>query len=186
MINLYGVIIIVLTESGNIQANFIAKDFNLLGVDNKKYTLNAIKGSKGTLVCFICNHCPYVKEIISDLVRETNELKQYGVSSVAIMSNDVNVYKEDSFENMVLFSEKNKFTIPYLYDENQTVAKEYNALCTPDFFGFDANLVLKFRGRIKDPKNETNRELFSSMISIAKQEDIPFNNPSIGCSIKWK
>ena len=186
MINLYEVVINMLTESGNIEANFIARDFNLLGVDNRKYTLNKIKGPKGTLVCFICNHCPYVKEIIFDLVRETNELKQYGISSVAIMSNDVNVYKEDSFENMVLFSEKNKLAIPYLYDENQTVAKEYNALCTPDFFGFDANLVLKFRGRIKDPKNETNRELFSSMISIAKQEVIPFNNPSIGCSIKWK
>ena len=82
----------MLTESGNIEANFIARDFNLLGVDNRKYTLNKIKGPKGTLVCFICNHCPYVKEIIFDLVRETNELKQYGISSVAIMSNDVDVY----------------------------------------------------------------------------------------------
>ena len=160
--------------------------FQLKGVDNKLYRLEDCLGKNGTLIMFICNHCPYVKEIIFDLVRETNELKQYGISSVAIMSNDVNVYKEDSFENMVLFSEKNKFTIPYLYDENQTVAKEYNALCTPDFFGFDANLILKFRGRIKDPKNNTIRELFSSMISIAKKQDIPFNNPSIGCSIKWK
>ena len=101
----------LLTESGNIEANFIARDFNLLGIDNRKYTLNKIKGPKGTLVCLICNHCPYVKAIIFDLVRETNELKQYGISSVAIMSNDVNVYKEDSFENMVLFSKKNKLAI---------------------------------------------------------------------------
>ena len=176
----------MLTKSGHIESNFIAKDFNLLSVDNNYYNLNKVKGTKGTLICFICNHCPYVKEIISDLVKDTNELKEYGISSVAIMPNDVYVYKEDSFENMVLFSENNNLKIPYLYDEKQIVAKAYKALCTPDFFGFDENLLLKFRGRLKNPKNSDIRELFSSMIAIAKKEDIPFNNPSIGCSIKWK
>ncbi len=176
----------MLTESGNIKSNFTAKDFILLGVDSKYYTLDNIKGPKGTLVCFICNHCPYVKEIISDLVKDTNELKKYGISSVAIMPNDVNVYREDSYDNMIIFSKKNKLNIPYLYDEDQIVAKKYGAVCTPDFFGFDKNLTLKYRGRLKNSKNGNIRELFLSMIAIANEEDIPFNNPSIGCSIKWK
>ena len=176
----------MLTQSNQIEANFIAQDFSLLGVDSNYYNLKNITGKKGTLVCFICNHCPFVKEIISDLVRDINELKEYGISSAAIMPNDVNVYKEDSFENMILFSQKYKLNIPYLYDEEQIVAKSYNAVCTPDFFGFDRNLNLKFRGRLKSSKNNNIRELFSSMIAISKNEDIPFNNPSIGCSIKWK
>ena len=176
----------MLTKSNQIDENFIAQDFSLLGVDSNYYNLKNITGKKGTLVCFICNHCPYVKEIISDLVRDINELKEYGISSAAIMPNDVNVYKEDSFENMILFSQKYKLNIPYLYDEKQIVAKSYNAVCTPDFFGFDRNLNLKFRGRLKSSKNNNIRELFSSMIAISKNEDIPFNNPSIGCSIKWK
>ena len=176
----------MLTKSNQIEANFIAQDFSLLGVDSNYYNLKNITGKKGTLVCFICNHCPYVKEIISDLVRDINELKEYGISSAAIMPNDVNVYKEDSFENMILFSQKYKLSIPYLYDEKQIVAKSYNAVCTPDFFGFDRKLNLKFRGRLKSSKNNNIRELFSSMIAISKNEDIPFNNPSIGCSIKWK
>ncbi len=176
----------MLTQSNQIEANFIAQDFSLLGVDSNYYNLKNITGKKGTLVCFICNHCPFVKEIISDLVRDINELKEYGISSAAIMPNDVNVYKEDSFENMILFSQKYKLNIPYLYDEKQIVAKSYNAVCTPDFFGFDRNLNLKFRGRLKSSKNNNIRELFSSMIAISKNEDIPFNNPSIGCSIKWK
>jgi len=176
----------MLTQSNQIEANFIAQDFSLLGVDSNYYNLKNITGKKGTLVCFICNHCPFVKEIISDLVRDINELKEYGISSAAIMPNDVNVYKEDSFENMILFSQKYKLNIPYLYDEKQIVAKSYNAVCTPDFFGFDRNLNLKFRGRLKSSKNNNIRELFSSMIAISKNEGIPFNNPSIGCSIKWK
>ena len=176
----------MLTKSGRIDTNFIAKDFHLLGINNSYYSLEKVKGDRGTLICFICNHCPYVKEIISDLVRDTNELKEYGVSSVAIMPNDVNVYEEDSFEKMVLFAKNNKFNIPYLYDKDQIVAKSYNALCTPDFFGFDENLSLKYRGRVKNPNNSDIRELFSSMIAISKNEDVPFNNPSIGCSIKWK
>ena len=102
------------------------------------------------------------------------------------MPNDVNTYPEDSFENMILFSKSNKFNIPYLYDEEQNIAKSYNAVCTPDFFGFDENLVLKYRGRINNPKNKNDRELFSAMTSIANKKDISFNNPSIGCSIKWK
>ena len=176
----------MLTQSQEINYSFIAQDFKLLGVDKKHYTLNSIKGSKATLICFICNHCPYVKEIIYDLVKETNELREYGISSVAIMPNDVNIYQEDSFDNMVLFSQSNRLNIPYLYDENQNVAKSYNAICTPDFFGFDEELILKYRGRINNPHNKNDRELFSSMVSIANKKDISFNNPSIGCSIKWK
>ena len=176
----------MLTQSQKINSSFVAKDFKLLGVDKKYYTLNSIKGSKGTLICFICNHCPYVKEVIYDLVKETNELREYGISSVAIMPNDVNTYPEDSFDNMVLFSKSNRLNIPYLYDEYQNVAKLYNAVCTPEFFGFDKNLILKYRGRINNPKNKNDRELFSAMTSIANKKDISFNNPSIGCSIKWK
>ena len=177
----------MLTKSGSIETNFFAKDFHLLGVDSNYYNLKNVKGKKGTLICFICNHCPYVKEIITDLVKDTNELKKFGISSIAIMPNDVSVYEEDSFENMIIFSKKYKLDIPYLYDKNQTVAKSYSALCTPDFFGFDENLSLKFRGRIKNPRqNQDIRELFQSMIAISKNEDVPFNNPSIGCSIKWK
>ena len=124
----------MLTNSNTISKNFIAPNFKLLNIDKKIISLDEIKGINGTLVCFICNHCPYVKSIIHKLVRDTNDLKKYGVSSVAIMPNDVNYYPEDSFNKMIDFSISNKLTIPYLYDVTQEVAKSYDAVCTPDFF----------------------------------------------------
>ena len=119
----------MLTNSKTINKNFIAPNFKLLNIDKRIISLDEIKGINGTLVCFICNHCPYVKSIIQKLVRDTNDLKKYGVSSVAIMPNDVNYYPEDSFNKMIDFSISNKLTIPYLYDVTQEVAKSYDAVC---------------------------------------------------------
>jgi len=180
----------MLTQSELLDKNLNAPNFVLLNTDNKYYSLKDIKGSKGTLICFICNHCPYVKAVIHKIVKDTQELKKYGIGSVAIMSNDIDSYPEDSFENMIKFSKDNNFSIPYLYDETQNIAKSYKALCTPDFFGFDKNLRLQFRGRIDSSgfqnKENVERELFNSMIAVSNNIKIPFNNPSIGCSIKWK
>ena len=180
----------MLTNSNTINKNFIAPNFKLLNIDKRIISLDEIKGINGTLVCFICNHCPYVKSIIHKLVRDTNDLKKYGVSSVAIMPNDVNYYPEDSFNKMIDFSISNKLTIPYLYDVTQEVAKSYDAVCTPDFFGFDKSLKLKFRGRLDNSDMNKikceDRELFNSMVAVSENKNIPFNNPSIGCSIKWK
>ena len=180
----------MLTESKNIDTNFIAPNFELLNIDKSFIGLNDIKGKNGTLICFICNHCPYVKAIINKLVTDTNELQKYGISSLAIMPNDVSYYPEDSFNNMIDFSISNKLKIPYLYDETQNVAKSYDATCTPDFFGFDKNLKLKFRGRLDNSNmnkiNNIERELFFSMIAISENKKVPYNNPSLGCSIKWR
>ena len=125
-----------------------AKNFNLLSTENKKLTLNNVKGENGTLIMFICNHCPYVKAIIKDLVNDVKFLEGLGIKSVGIMSNDVKNYPDDSFENMISFSRLHDFSFPYLIDETQNVAKEYGAVCTPDFFGYNKNLELQYRGRI--------------------------------------
>ena len=130
-----------------------AKNFNLLSTENKKTTLDNIKGKNGTLVMFICNHCPYVKAVIKDIVKDAKYLETLGIKSVAIMSNDIKNYPEDSFENMISFSKTHNFTFPYLIDETQEVAKEYGAVCTPDFFGYNKNLELQYRGRIRELKN---------------------------------
>ena len=180
----------MLTKSKNIDKNFIAPNFKLLNVDEKIINLENIKGVKGTLICFICNHCPYVKAIIHKLVRDTNELNNHDISSVAIMPNDTNLYPEDNFEEMINFSKINKLEIPYLLDKTQNIARDYNAVCTPDFFGFDKDLKLRYRGRIDSSGinniQDAERELFHSMLAISKNMKVPFNNPSIGCSIKWK
>ena len=169
-----------------------AVDFNLKSVDNKYYTLKNIVGKNGTVIVFICNHCPYVKAIAKRLDFESRELKKMEVNTVAIMSNDVLQYPEDSFENMKIFSNNYNFDFPYLFDEDQNIAKSYNAVCTPDFFGFNKFLKLQYRGRIdsetlhaKDQKIK--RELYEAMKLIVKTEEGPeFQNNSIGCSIKWK
>ena len=167
-----------------------AENFKLKSTDNKVVSLEDIKGENGTLVMFICNHCPYVKAVVNKIIRDTKDLLSLGVNSIAIMSNDVATYPEDSFENMKKFSKKYNFLFPYLYDSTQEVAKKYGAACTPDFFGFDNNSLLLYRGRIdnsglKEDNNAT-RELFLSIKAIVNRENIPFSNPSIGCSIKWK
>ena len=168
-----------------------AKDFNLLSIDNNKVSLIDASGKNGTLIMFICNHCPYVKAIIKDIAEDVKYLENLGIKSVAIMSNDVKNYPEDSFENMILFSKLHNFSFPYLIDETQEVAKKYGAVCTPDFFGYNKNLELQYRGRIRELKNlkptrKGNSDLSIAMEQIAKSGNGPKNQiPSMGCNIKW-
>jgi peroxiredoxin len=169
-----------------------APEFTLPAVDGKTYSLDAIKGENGTLVMFICNHCPYVKAVIDRIVRDVNELKPYGINAVAISSNDAVHYPEDSFDNMARFAKSHGFTFPYLYDESQVVARAYDAVCTPDFFGFNGTLELQYRGRLDASRKEAGppdvrRELFEAMKDIAETGQGPRQQiPSMGCSIKWK
>ena len=169
-----------------------AIDFALPGVDGKTWTLQDCKGEKGLLVMFICNHCPYVKAIRDRIVRDTRELRQAGINAVAIMSNDPADYPEDSFENMKKVAEEFDFPFPYLLDENQEVARAYGAVCTPDFFGYNADLELQYRGRLDESRKEAapadvRRDLFEAMIQVAESGNGPAEQiPSMGCSIKWK
>ncbi len=169
-----------------------APDFTLRGVDGKTHSLSELKGSKGTLVAFICNHCPYVKAVIDRIVRDARDLEPLGVKTVAICSNDAVTYPEDSFDNMKRFAEQHGFTFPYLHDESQEVARRYGAVCTPDFFGFNADLELQYRGRLDESRKEAapphvRRDLFEAMKLIAETGQGPREQiPSIGCSIKWK
>ena len=169
-----------------------AVDFSLPGVDGRNWTLQDCAGEKGLLVMFICNHCPYVKAIRDRIVRDTRELKALGVNTVAIMSNDPATYEEDSFENMKKVSEEYGFDFPYLLDETQQVAKAYGAVCTPDFFGYNAELKLQYRGRLDESRKEAaaenvRRDLFEGMKQVAETGRGPEEQiPSMGCSIKWK
>ena len=169
-----------------------AVDFSLPGVDGKVWTLDDCRGENGLLVMFICNHCPYVKAILDRLVRDTRELLDYGVRSVAIMSNDPSEYPEDSFENMRRVAAEYDFPFPYLLDETQEVAKAYGAVCTPDFFGYNSRLELQYRGRLDASRKEAapadaRRELFEAMKQIATTGEGPREQiPSMGCSIKWR
>ena len=168
-----------------------AKDFNLKSTENKQISLKDVRGENGTLVIFICNHCPYVKAIINDLVNDVKFLEGLGVKSVGIMSNDVKNYPEDSFENMISFSKSHDFSFPYIIDETQNVAKEYGAVCTPDFFGYNNNLELQYRGRIRElkdlkPVREGESDLKTAMKLVAETGKGPKNQiPSMGCNIKW-
>ena len=169
-----------------------AENFKLKSTDDKFLTLEDLKGKNGTLIMFICNHCPYVKAIISDIVKDCNVLTELGVSSVAICSNDIVNYPEDSFENMSIFSKKNNFNFSYLHDETQEVAKKYGAVCTPDFFGYNGNLELQYRGRIRElkdlkPIRDGDSDLLLAMTQISKTGNGPKEQiPSMGCNIKWK
>ncbi|MEJ2214085.1 MAG: thioredoxin family protein [Gammaproteobacteria bacterium] len=169
-----------------------APDFALPGIDGKTWTLSDCNGSKGLLVMFICNHCPYVKAIRDRLVRDTKELETLGINSVAIMSNDPSLYEEDSFENMKKVAAEFDFNFPYLIDETQQIAKNYGAVCTPDFFGYNGNLQLQYRGRLDESRKEAadpnvRRDLFEAMKLVSETGKGPKDQiPSIGCSIKWK
>ena len=171
-----------------------APDFDLIGTDGKNYQYGDIKGPNGTLVMFICNHCPYVKSVIGRIVEDCNLIKDKGIGIIAIMSNDVNDPKygeEDSFENMKLFAQNNKFTFPYVYDETQNTGRTYDAVCTPDFFGFNARNELQYRGRLEASQQQlipdAKKELLEAMLLIAETGIGPKDQiPSIGCSIKWK
>jgi peroxiredoxin len=170
-----------------------AIDFDLPGVDGQNWTLDKAKGQNGLLIMFICNHCPYVKSIQHRIVADTQLLRDaFGINSIAIMSNDPNEYAEDSFENMKAISDKWAFPFPYVIDESQAVAKAYGAVCTPDFFGFNAELKLQYRGRLDASRKETaaddvKRDLLEAMQQVAKTGQGPLEQiPSMGCSIKWK
>ena len=169
-----------------------APNFQLKSTDNKIISLNDVKGENGTLIMFICNHCPYVKAITKDIVEDCGKLKKIGINSVAICSNDAKNYPEDSFKNMSDFSKKNKFGFPYLVDETQEIAKTYDAVCTPDFFGYNKDLELQYRGRLMElkklvPVRNGDSDLLKAMKQIAETSKGPENQiPSAGCSIKWK
>ena len=181
----------VLTKTPICNFDEKAHDFNLKGVDNKFYKLDNCLGKNGTLIMFICNHCPYVRAVIEDIVNDTNNLKNQGVKTVAIMSNDTKNYPDDSFDKMAEFAKRNKFEFPYLIDETQEVAKKYGAVCTPDFFGYNNKLELQYRGRIRElknlkPINTGESDLFKAMTMIVKTGKGPKNQiPSMGCNIKW-
>jgi len=169
-----------------------AEDFKLKSVNDDVVSLKDIKGENGTLIMFICNHCPYVKAIIKDLVEDCKNLKQEGVNSIAVMSNDTKNYPEDSFDKMILFAKENKFeNLHYVIDETQEVAKKYGAVCTPDFFGYNRNLQLQYRGRMRELKElkpviKGDSDLKLAMTMIAKTQHGPVEQiPSMGCNIKW-
>jgi peroxiredoxin len=167
-------------------------DFSLPGVDGKVWTPDSCRGDKGLLVMFICNHCPYVQSIRDRIVRDTRELKALGLNSVAIMSNDPAEYEEDSFENMKKVAAEFEFPFPYLFDETQEVARAYGAVCTPDFFGYNADMKLQYRGRLDASRKESappdvKRDLFDAMKQVVETGQGPREQiPSMGCSIKWK
>ena len=167
-----------------------APDFKLPATDGRTYTLADCRGAKGTLVMFICNHCPYVKAVQKKIVRDARELAEHSIASVAIMSNDPTDYPEDSFEQMQKIAEKLGYSFPYLLDETQKTAKRYGAVCTPDFFGYDRDLRLRYRGRLDSSgmssRPDAQRELFEAMKTIAATGEGPsVQKPSVGCSIKW-
>lgn len=169
-----------------------APDFALPGTDGRIWRLQDVAGSRGTLIMFICNHCPYVRSVLDRIIRDARDLSALGIGVAAISSNDAQKYPEDGFDKMCALAEENYFPFPYLYDESQTVAKAYKAVCTPDFFGFNSDFGLQYRGRLdasgrKPADAEAPRELFEAMKLISETGLGPREQtPSVGCSIKWK
>ncbi|MBI1210682.1 MAG: redoxin domain-containing protein [Alphaproteobacteria bacterium] len=168
-----------------------APDFALKGIDGKTYSLKNARGPKGTLIAFICNHCPYVQAIADRLSEEARALQAIGIGVIAIMPNDTDSYPEDSFDNMKLFAKKHDFTFPYVIDETQGVARAYDAVCTPDFYGFNADNELQYRGRLLEggmrPAKDARRELYDAMKLVAETGHGPIEQtPAMGCSIKWR
>lgn len=169
-----------------------APDFSLPGIDSQLWTPARAMGPKGLLVMFICNHCPYVQAIADRLASEGRELSGLGIGSIAVMSNDTAQYPDDSFENMKRFANEHRFPFPYVIDDSQAVAKAYDAVCTPDFFGFNKDFQLQYRGRLdssgKNPApQDARRDLFWAMKQVAETGQGPAQQiPSMGCSIKWR
>jgi peroxiredoxin len=168
-----------------------AAEFDLPGVDGRRHTLASTRGANGLLVMFICNHCPYVKAVLDRIVRDCAALREHGIGSVAIMSNDPAQYAEDSFENMQRVARERGFSFPYLLDATQDVARAYGAACTPDFFGFNAQLELQYRGRLDASRTtlvpDARRDLYEAMQQVARTGEGPREQiPSVGCSIKWR
>src|SRR5215467_3963854 len=186
-----GDLTMTLTKPGICDFGWKAHDFALKGVDGATYSLSHVRGPKGTLVTFICNHCPYVKAVISRLVDEAKALRAIGIGTIAINANDANSYPEDSFDNMRAFAAKHGFPFPYVIDETQEIARAYDAQCTPDFFGFNAKDELQYRGRLDASRTSlipnARRELYEAMKQIADTGRGPQEQtPSMGCSIKWR
>lgn len=182
-----------LLETPAKNSTFHAIDFSLRGTDGKTYTLNDCRGEKGLLVMFICNHCPYVKAVIRRLAADCRILRDVGIGCVAIMPNDTVSHPADSFDNMKIFARENDFTFPYLIDETQETARAYDAVCTPDLYGFNAEGELQYRGRVDsagmdEPDSDIKHELREAMLQIAEtgRGSDDGQIPSIGCSIKWK
>ena len=165
--------------------------FRLRGTDGAWHTLDSVRGPNGLLVMFLCNHCPYVKGAIDRIIRDTAELNDHGIGSVAIMSNDPQAYPEDSWDNMVRIAREQAFPFPYVLDDTQEVGRAYGAVCTPDYFGYNARLELQYRGRLDDAgriaRPDARRELFDAMVQIARTGEGPREQvASMGCSIKWR
>ena len=178
-------------ETPPAQIGWQAADFKLKGTDGKMHSLESTRGPNGLVVMFICNHCPFVKAIIDKIIRDAAELKNHGVNFIGILSNDVLQYPDDSFENMVKLAAEKKFPFPYVIDESQEVARAYGAVCTPDFFGFDKDLKLQYRGRLDESGRNLveggKRDLFEAMLEVAKTGETAVRQyNSIGCNIKWK
>ena len=181
----------VRTETPIVDRTFQVPDFELPGVDGQTYTLADVRGDNGLLVIFMCNHCPYVQAVEDRILRDVRDLKEHGIGSVAIMSNDPSDYPEDAFDNLKARAEEKAYPMPYLFDETQAVAKRFGAVCTPDFFGFNADGFLQYRGRLdesrKEPVPGAARDLFEGMKQVAATGQGPEDQiPSMGCSIKWK
>jgi len=181
----------VATPSSVCNFGWKAVDFDLPGVDGKRHSLASARGPNGLVVMFICNHCPYVKAVLERIVRDCKELGAHGIGAIAIMSNDPAEYSEDSFENMKRVARERAFPFPYVFDESQQIAKAYGAQCTPDFFGFNAQLELQYRGRLDasrtSPVPNARRDLYEAMLAVASTGDGPRDQiASIGCSIKWR
>ena len=168
-----------------------ATPFELPGVDGKTHSPASARGSNGIVVMFICNHCPYVKAVIDRIVSDMAELRQHGVGTIAVMSKDVSAYPDDSFANMKAFAGRHRIMFPYVIDATQEVARDYGAVCTPDFFGFDRDLALVYRGRLdasgRSPDPAAARELFNAMRDVAQTgRTATAQHASVGCSIKWR
>jgi peroxiredoxin len=182
---------VVVASAASTVLGTAAPTFRLPATDGKTYSLDGIAGAKGTVIVFICNHCPYVKGIIDRLVADAKVLMVEGIAFAAICSNDAKAYPEDSFPEMQRFAKAHAFPFPYLHDEDQSVARAYGAACTPDFFGYDKERKLRYRGRLDEGRTEplppsARRELVEAMRAIAAGKTPPEQVPSVGCSIKWK
>jgi peroxiredoxin len=180
-----------LTKTGICDFGWKARDFSLKGVDGRTYTIADVRGPNGTLVVFICNHCPYVKASIGRIADEAKALQEIGIGTIAVMPNDTRSYPQDSFPNMQAFAKAHALPFPYVIDETQEVARAYDAQCTPDFFGFNAQDELQYRGRLDagrtTPVPGARRDLYEAMKQVAETGRGPAEQiPSMGCSIKWK